>query len=385
MNERIELITTRERLAALDVPWRLLCESTGADVFQSHAWITAWSNSATGRGNRLRIAIAWRGDELVAALPLVVRPGFLYRGLEWASEYLADYCDALMAPDADVRLLQALWNAIDKAGGFDVIRLNQVRPDGRVKQLLDSTATGWGKLKLREIQIPCLGLTNAWTGGEAWFRTLKKKARNNFTRGRRILTELGGDAEFQIVDADDPQAESVLERVLALKRHWLEENEPGSPLLGRAGDSLREVLISTLRAGGPGRIFLLTCGGTIAAASFNFVYEKRLQAYLTAYDPRYERASPGTILMVHYIKWAFDSGFHYVDFLRGDEPFKYRFANTVTPLNGYIGAQTLVGRVLLVQHHLYSGVRDVWKRRFRSVGEDGARDLTPGDRMVEEH
>ena len=74
------------------------------------------------------------------------------------------------------------------------------------------------------------------------------------------------------------------------------------------------------------------CGGTIAAASFNFVYEKRLQAYLTAYDPRYERASPGTILMVHYIKWAFDSGLHYVDFLRGDEPFKYRFANTVTPL-----------------------------------------------------
>ena len=96
MNETIELITTRERLAALDVPWRLLCESTGADVFQSHAWITAWSNSTAGRGDRLRIAVAWRGDELVAALPLVIRPGFLLRSLEWASEYLADYCDALM-------------------------------------------------------------------------------------------------------------------------------------------------------------------------------------------------------------------------------------------------------------------------------------------------
>ena len=64
-----------------------------------------------------------------------------------------------------------------------------------------------GKLKLRENQIPCLGLTNAWTGGEAWFRTLKKKARNNFTRGRRILTELGGDVDFRIVNAADPQAE----------------------------------------------------------------------------------------------------------------------------------------------------------------------------------
>ena len=88
--------------------------------------------------------------------------------------------------------------------------------------------------------------------------------------------------------------------------------------------------------------------------------------------------------MVHYIKWAFDSGFHYVDFLRGDEPFKYRFANTLTPLNNYIGARTLVGRVLLVQHHWYSSLRDAWKRRFRSVGEDGGRDLTPADRLVQE-
>ena len=92
--------------------------------------------------------------------------------------------------------------------------------------------------------------------------------------------------------ADDQQAEAVLERVLALKRHWLEENEPGSPFLGREGDSLRAVLISSLRAGS-GRNFLLTCGGTIAAASFNFVYEKRLQAHLTAYDPQYERRPRG--------------------------------------------------------------------------------------------
>ena len=106
---------------------------------------SAWSNSISGRGCRLRIAVAWRGDELVATLPLVIRPGFLYRGLEWASEFFADYCDVLMAPGGDGRLLQALWNAIDRAGGFDVVRLNQVRPDGRVKQLLDTTRNRMGK------------------------------------------------------------------------------------------------------------------------------------------------------------------------------------------------------------------------------------------------
>ena len=384
MNATIELITTRERLAALVVPWRLLSESTAASVFQSHEWISAWSNSTASSGVRLRIAVAWRGDVLVAALPLVIRSDVLLRSLEWASQDLADYCDVLAVPDCDARLFQALWHAIKMAGGFDVVRLNQVRPDGRVKQLLENAPTGWGKLRLRENQIPCLGLTNAWTGGEAWFRTLKKKARNNFTRGRRILTELGGDVDFRIVNAADQQAELVLERVLALKRQWLEETEPGSPFLGGPGDRLRDVLIASLRADS-GRIFLLTCGDTMAAASFNFVYERTLQAYLTAYDPRYERASAGTILMVHYIKWAFDSGFQYVDFLRGDEPFKYRFANTMVPLNNYVGAQTLVGYMVLVQHRWYSSLRDAWKRRFRSVGEDGGRDLPAVDPLVQEH
>ena len=99
-----------------------------------------------GRRSRQSIAhrsrLAWRRTGCRASPRDTAR--ILYRGLEWASEYLADYCDALLAPGADVRLLHALWNAIDEAGGFDVIRLNQVRPDGRVKQLLDDTAAGWG-------------------------------------------------------------------------------------------------------------------------------------------------------------------------------------------------------------------------------------------------
>ena len=75
----------------------------------------------------------------------------------------------------------------------------------------------------------------------------------------------------------------------------------------------------------------------------------------------------------------------YVDFLRGDEPFKYRFANTMVPLNNYVGAQTLVGYMVLVQHRWYSSLRDAWKRRFRSVGEDGGRDLPAVDPLVQEH
>jgi hypothetical protein len=41
--------------------------------------------------------------------------------------------------------------------------------------------------------------------------------------------------------------------------------------------------------------------------------------------------------------------------------------------------------MVLVQHRWYSSLRDAWKRRFRSVGEDGGRDLPAVDPLVQEH
>jgi CelD/BcsL family acetyltransferase involved in cellulose biosynthesis len=368
MTPKIELVTTSARLACLERPWRVLWEHSGADVFQSYEWIETWGRSAALPGIQLRIGIAWYGDAMLAVLPLAVRRRSFIRSLEWVSQEFSDYCDALIEPDASILLVRQLWIAIHQAGGFDVVRLAQVRPDSRVRQLLENTETRSGKLQLRESQIPCLGVAKAWTNGEAWFRSLNKKARNNFTRGRRILYELGGEVVFEVVDPARTPVEPILRHVLALKRNWLQGHEPNSPLLGPDGARQQEVLLAALNAGLM-RIFLLTCGGTIAAASLNFVYEDKLQAYLTAYDERYERASPGTILIIHYVKWAFARELRYVDFLRGDEPFKFRFANADVRLTTFVGARTWSGRAALFAYRWYSDLYAMLKRWSAPTGE----------------
>jgi CelD/BcsL family acetyltransferase involved in cellulose biosynthesis len=385
MTPTVEVITTPKRLATLKGPWRSLWERAGGDVFQSHEWISAWSEAATTRfDTRLRIAVAWHNDAIVAALPMVVCRHFLLRRLEWVARDHSDYCDALVEPNGNISLLRALWIAICQSGGFDVVRLTQVRPDARVRPLFETQDTASGGLKVRDNQQPCLGIDNRWVSGEAWFRSLNKKARNNFTRGRRILSELGGNVSLRIVDPAEEPVEPVLEHVLELKRRWLEAYEPRSPLLATRFKRQRAVLKAAAETGFM-RVFLLECGGTISAASVNFVYPTRLQAYLTAYDPQYERASPGTILIIDYVKWAFDRHLGYVDFLRGDEAFKHRFANSETPLKGYIGAQTLLGRLALEQLAWYSAAQAAWMRRRTGSapkvgGEHGA--VVP---LVHEH
>jgi CelD/BcsL family acetyltransferase involved in cellulose biosynthesis len=68
-----------------------------------------------------------------------------------------------------------------------------------------------------------------------------------------------------------------------------------------------------------------------------------MMAFVTTYDPDFERASPGMLLMVDYVCWSIDHGLGLVDFLCGDEPFKLRFANASVTLETFIASRTLLG------------------------------------------
>jgi len=140
---------------------------------------------------------------------------------------------------------------------------------------------------------------------------------------------------------------------MRLKQTWLRANDPASPLLGADRAVLRAVLDSAWRSG-LAKIFLLECGGKVAAASVNFVYAGRMEAYFTAYDAEFDRASPGTILIVDYARWSFDRGLSHVDFLRGEEAFKFRMANAETLLSSFTGARTLMGQVAVSGHRWLS-------------------------------
>ena len=118
---------------------------------------------------------------------------------------------------------------------------------------------------------------------------------------------------------------------------------------GAAGDPRPGLAI-----GSGAESFLLECGGKIAAASVNFVYAGRMEAYFTSYDATFDRASPGTILIVEYARWSFDRGLRHVDFLRGEEAFKFRMANAETVLSSFSGARTLMGQVAVSGHRWLS-------------------------------
>ena len=343
---RLELVQEPGRLAAIGDEWNALWLSADGSVFQSHAWISAWSKSfAPSEDARLHIALAWRGERLAGVLPFAVRRRKGVRTLEWAAQSLSDYCDILCAPGSGgAAAAAALWARAYRAGGFDLVHLRQLRPDARFRRVLDLPGRNAGRLQARERRDVSLQLMNRWPNGQAYFRSLNKKARNNHTRGKRIISEQGPFASRKI-DSDEQRA-SLVEWIFAQKIRWLRESKLDSPLLVVGPKALHN-MIDALAKTGRLAIFVLECGDRPVAASVNIVEHGRMLAFLTTYDAAFDRASPGTILMVDYAMWAFDNGIIEIDYLRGDEPFKLRFANASTELIALVGGRTLLGYTVL--------------------------------------
>jgi CelD/BcsL family acetyltransferase involved in cellulose biosynthesis len=121
------------------------------------------------------------------------------------------------------------------------------------------------------------------------------------------------------------------------------------------------------------RIFLLTSNETVVAASINAVHGKVLLAYFAVYDAAFARASPGILLMTEYTRWAFDTGLAKVDYLRGEETYKFEFANNAIQLNTYIQATTYRGHISLALHRLWqSGRRLLTSRQIPNHPEIGS-------------
>ena len=329
----IEVVTSGERFQEIRGAWDTLWVRSGSGLFQSHGWIAAWWSECADH-HRLRILCAWQDDgALLAILPLCIRRWHGVRVLEWAAQPYSDYCDVVMQA-IDERLLDRMWTHVTKLGGYDLLRLKHVRSDATVMPLLS-------RIGCNARDEICLQVAREWPNGEAWFRTLNKKTRNNHVRGRRILDQCG-DIVFRQLEADEPRA-PVIKQLITYKRKW--ESNRDSPMVH--SDTILLALVEALHRMRRLRIFLIERAGTIIAGSVNAIDGTSMLALFATYDPEYERGSPGILLMTEYTKWAFDQGIEEVDYLLGAERYKFRYANRIIKLHIVASARTPLGWLTL--------------------------------------
>lgn len=355
----LDIVTSYQELAALAPAWDALWQRADGLVFQSHAWIDAWWRTATRRDDRdLLIGLVWNGPQLEAVLPFATIRRRGVTVLEWAAKEHSDYGDALLAPDRNRDAVTALWWEIAATGRFDMLYLNRLLPDAAIRGVVAPDLTA-GTLRPNHRSEISYRVAGPWQRGTDWFEAQSKKTRQNYRRGRKFMEE-AGELRFRLMAPDEP-LEPVLSRVAALKRKWLERHGRASDLFDEGAPALA-ALVDVMARLGILHVFVLELAGTVVAVSINVVQRQRMMAFITTYDPEFERASPGMVLMMDYIQWSIDQGLEMVDFMCGGEDFKRRFATESATLDSVTAARTLVGRLAMLADSAGHALRN-WRSR----------------------
>ncbi|MFL9905876.1 GNAT family N-acetyltransferase [Paraburkholderia sp. RL17-337-BIB-A] len=147
----------------------------------------------------------------------------------------------------------------------------------------------------------------------------------------RRLSKEGQLAVRLTEPGDDSENVALVDWILARKREWGDR-------VGKRGEWLdsshyRDFLVNLLCPGdgrAMARLFVVTLDGAPVAATVVGVGKTCVDGLIAGFDARYAKFGPGSIVMEHVIKWAFDQRLN-VDFGVGAERFKaYWSRNNIT-------------------------------------------------------
>ena len=73
------------------------------------------------------------------------------------------------------------------------------------------------------------------------------------------------------------------------------------------------------------QLIFLTVGDIKAAGYLNFDFDQKIWIYNSGINSMFENIYPGWVLLAKLIQWSIKKGKTELDFMRGDEGYKYHF------------------------------------------------------------
>jgi CelD/BcsL family acetyltransferase involved in cellulose biosynthesis len=393
------LTLERRPLESIDpVTWdRLAAASPWATPFSSwafhRAWWDAYADNAHEETAVLLDPAAGPGGDPVAIVPLMHRheveptdaarhttlrhggdPGLTpvpasATAIFFGASYHADYATILTDPARLPAVAEALVahlraRATGSAPDWDVVDLRRLRCGDPAADALaaaargvtarrapvgaaaPSTGTGWTVDLEREDVCPVAELPSGGTIDD-FLGSLGKKERHEIRRKVRRAEAAG---EVELAESNDP----LQDLGAFIDLHQARWGADGLFPTTVGGDQSRVFirrLFELFGAGagtGPGgtslgtlHLSFLTVGGRRIAAGVHFETADRLYYYNAGVDPEARELSPGVVMIERYARRAIERGLRSMDFLRGDESYKYEWGAVDQPIQRLLIRRTV--------------------------------------------
>lgn len=306
-----------DALAALAPEWRELAASDPAGtVFHLPEYAGVWW-SELGAGRMVRLVEMREDGRLAGIAALSLDPDGVLRF--FGDLETADYLGPLSRPadrDAVAESLVAEALAMD---GWETWEMHGLAEDSGWVEPLQRAAkhAGLDAEQRRQDVCPRVRLGGTY---EDYLAALPGKLRHEIRRKARRLEAATGP--YTVRESSPETLDADLERFFAM--HRSAEGQKGK-FLHEGMASFFTGLAASLQNFGRLRLHFLEVSGETLAGTYAFSWHGVWSVYNSAYDHSRRDLSPGMVLMAETVRVATEEGCEVFDFLRGDEPYKYRF------------------------------------------------------------
>ncbi|MEP6755082.1 MAG: GNAT family N-acetyltransferase, partial [Chthonomonadales bacterium] len=206
---------------------------------------------------------------------------------------------------------------------FDLADLQQLRPDSTLLQGVGAVPQSSRKLAPEAIRMdscPYLELPSTWTELAARFG---KKMRSNLGYYDRLLVRDYPDTTIYLCD-ESTLGQGMNDLFELHQQRWKSRLMPG--VMGsKKAQRFHRMVAERFLACGWLRLHITNSGNKAVAALYCFSFHGRYYYYLGGFAPELGKYSLGTTLTMHAIQQSITEKCKEFDFLRGNEPYKYRW------------------------------------------------------------
>ena len=230
---------------------------------------------------------------------------------------IVDFMDFLIDPARSDEAYQALWSHICAEDWTDMELWGlQASSPTLVFVTQQARAAGYGVGQEKEAVSPRLALPATW---DDYLASLGKKDRHELRRKIRRAFESGAEVTFDVHRSQEDVAANMDDFLDMHTRSRQDKTDFMTPEM----EVFFRRMASALAAEDLIRLFMLRVNKKPAAAVLCFDAGSHLYMYNSGYDPAYSGLSVGIVSKALCLQWAIENGKKGLDFLRGDEPYKY--------------------------------------------------------------
>ena len=324
-----KLFRSFDDLTTYKEEWNQLVKCSASQVpFLTFEYLKAWWETRGGGEwpdeSELILIAAFRNQTLVGAAPL-----FLTNNTQGQSVLkfigaveVSDFLDFIVHPQNLPTFISGLLDfLVSDSGipGWESIELDNLLESTPTLAILKTEAAerGWAFDQVHLQPAPYVRFAGDF---QAYLAGLDKKQRHEIRRKiRRIEGELD-DVQLTFTSNTENLAADVDAFIEMMAQ------DPTKQIF--LTDKMRQHLHRTAQVAFDHhwlQLSFLTLDGKKAAAHMSFIYDNRIWLYNSGWEWAYRDLSPGWVLLAYLIQWATENGIEVFDFMRGDEPYKYKF------------------------------------------------------------